>query len=58
MNDFTKDELKTIILNLCVNPKTNDVFFKIKDMIKNYNSIDAIKKETDLHGGCVKQNAK
>lgn len=33
VNDFTKEELKIIFLNLCVNEKTDGIFRKISRMI-------------------------
>lgn len=36
MNDFTKNELKIIYLNLCDNEKTKDVLIKVGSMFINY----------------------
>jgi len=36
MNEFTKEELKVIYLNLCINEKTNELVGKIARMIENY----------------------
>lgn len=36
MNDFTKEELKIIAINLCVNEKTLKVLEKLQSMIDNY----------------------
>jgi hypothetical protein len=36
MNDFTKEELEIIYLNLCVNPKTHDILKKIEGLHQNY----------------------
>lgn len=36
MNDFTKDELKIIAINLCCNEHTLELLNKINSMIDNY----------------------
>jgi len=36
MSDFTKEELKIIYLNLCVNDKTKIVLNKLEQLIINY----------------------
>jgi glutaredoxin-related protein len=36
MNDFTKEELKIIAINLCINEKTLKVLEKLQSMIQNY----------------------
>lgn len=36
MNDFTKEELKIIAINLCFNENTSDILNKLNSMIDNY----------------------
>ena len=36
MNEFTKEELEIIYLNLCVNDKTKHVLQKVGALIENY----------------------
>lgn len=36
MNDFTKEELEIIAINICCNEKTADLLNKINSMIDNY----------------------
>lgn len=36
MNDFTKEELKIMYCNLCMNPRTEEILIKIQSMIENY----------------------
>lgn len=36
MNEFTKDELTTIAINLCINENTLDILNKIESMIENH----------------------
>jgi hypothetical protein len=36
MNEFTKEELKIIYRNLCVNDKTQEILKKIEQLHQNY----------------------
>ncbi len=36
MNDFTKEELKIMYCNLCINQSTEEILLKIQSMIDNY----------------------
>ncbi len=52
MNDFTKEELETIFLNLCVNDKTKEIIQKLSHMIYNYCEIKPPKIDKYVCGIC------
>lgn len=62
MNDFTKEELQIILLDMDINIKKApplklspiyvELRNKVESIIENYDSLDSIRDRTDLHGGC------
>lgn len=43
MNDFTYDELMTVLMALCVTDKTKPILKKIVDMLSNYCQHESVK---------------